>query len=111
MARPLDTNRSAPFDNAGTARLTIGPTIFGESWRIRRMTVATDSIEDTDARVYLNAEMDTRLVAGTWIGNRDFNETDLTLQTLDRLIVVWVGGTPGATATFVLQGISTYGIY
>lgn len=105
--RPLDTNRTAVFDSTGRASLTIGPTVFGESWRVRRMTVTSDSASDSDARVYLNAELDSRLVAGSWSGNRDFNETDLTLQTLDRLIVVWDGGTTGAHASFLLQGTAT----
>jgi len=104
--RPLDTNRTVTFDATGTARVTVGPTVYGESWRVRRMTVTSDSALDSDARVYLNSEIDSRLVAGTWSGNRDFNETDLTLQTLDRLIVVWVGGTIGAHASFLVQGTS-----
>lgn len=104
--RPLDTNRTAVYDSTGTARLTIGPTVFGEIWRVRRMTVTSTSTIDSDARVYLNAELDSRLVAGTWSGNRDFNETDITLQTLDRFIVVWVGGTPGALASFLVQGVT-----
>jgi hypothetical protein len=104
--RPLDTNASVVFDSTGTARLIIGPTIFGETWRVRRMTVTSDSDSDSDARVYLNAELDSRLVAGTWSGNRDFNETDITLQTLDRFIVVWVGGTPGKRASFLVQGVT-----
>lgn len=104
--RPLDTNRTAVFNSAGTARLTIGPTVFGERWRVRRMTVSSDSANDSDARVYLNAEMDSRLVAGSWSGNRDFNETDITLQTLDKFIVVWVNGSPGAYASFLLQGVT-----
>lgn len=102
--RPLDTSSSATFDASGIARLRIGPQVFGESWRIRRMVVSTTSVNDTDVRVYLNAEMDSRLIAGSFSGDRDFNETDVTLQTLDQLIVVWVSGTPGAVATFVLQG-------
>jgi hypothetical protein len=104
VTRPLDTNARAVFDITGTARLRIGPTVFGESWRVRRMTVSTDSAGDTDAKVYLNAELDSRMVAGSYSGNRDFNETDVTLQTLDQLIVVWLEGSPGANATFVLQG-------
>jgi hypothetical protein len=107
MERPLDTNRTTRFDSTGTARVILGPTVFGESWRVRRMAVySSDSVADSDARVYLNAEIDSRLVAGTWSGNRDFNETDITLQTLDRLIVVWVDGTPGANASFLVQGVS-----
>ena len=94
------------FDSTGTARLTIGPTVFGEIWRVRRMTVTSDSALDSDARIYLNAELDSRLVAGTWSGNRDFNETDITMQTLDRFIAVWVGGTPGARASLLIQGVT-----
>jgi hypothetical protein len=105
--RPLDTNRTAVFDSAGMATVTVGPTVYGESWRVRRMTVTSDSTSDSDARVYLNAVLDSRLVAGSWSGNRDFNETDLTLQTLDKLIVVWEGGTQGAHASFLLQGTAT----
>jgi hypothetical protein len=104
--RPLDTNRTVIFDSTGTARITIGPTVYGERWRVRRMTVTSTSDTDSDARVYLNAEIDSRLVAGTWSGNRDFNETDITLQTLDQFIVVWVDGTPGASASFLVQGVA-----
>lgn len=102
---PLDTNRTVVFDSSGTARITIGPSVYGETWRVRRMTVTSDSAADSDARVYLNAEIDSRLVAGTWSGNRDFNETDITMQTLDRFICVWTGGTPGARASLLLQGV------
>lgn len=105
--RPLDTNRSAIFGATGVARLEIGPVVFGETWRVRRMTVTTGSLANTDARVYLNAEIDSRMVAGSYSGDRDFNETDVTLQTLDKLIVVWVDGTPGAIASFLLQGTAT----
>jgi hypothetical protein len=107
IARPLDTNRNTTFGLNGVARLEIGPVVFGETWRIRRMTVSTDSTSNTDVRVYLNAEIDSRMVAGSYSGDRDFNETDITLQTLDKLIVVWVDGTPGSHASFLLQGTST----
>lgn len=106
-SRPLDTNRTAIFSALGIARLEIGPVIFGETWRVRRMTVSTTSAANTDVRVYLNAEIDSRMVAGSYSGDRDFNETDITLQTLDRFIVVWVSGTPGALASFLVQGTST----
>lgn len=104
IERPLDTNRNAVFNSVGVARLEIGPTVFGESWRVRRMTVSTDSVTDTDVKVYLNADIDSRMVAGSYSGNRDFNETDITLQTLDKLIVIWTDGNPGSNVSFLLQG-------
>jgi hypothetical protein len=70
------------------------------------MTVSTDSTSDTDARVYLNSENPSRMIAGSYSGNQDFNETDITLQTLDTFICVWNSGTPGARADFIVQGIS-----
>lgn len=103
----LDTSRSARFDAGGIARLFIGPQVFGESWRVRRMTVSTDSTSDTDARVYIGLENDSRMVAGTYSGNRDFNETDITLLSLDTFIVVWDGGNPGANAIFYVQGTAS----
>jgi hypothetical protein len=103
-SRPLDTNLNAVFGTDGVARGTIGPTVYGDKWRVRRMVVSTDSAADTDARVYLNLEIPSRMVAGSYSGNQDFNETDITLQTLDRLIVVWNSGTPAARAAFLIQG-------
>ena len=106
IQRPLDTNASGIFDANGVARVRLGPQVFGETWRVRRMTVSSSSpAGETDARVYLNSEIATRMVAGSYSGNQDFNETDVTLQTLDTLIVVWNGGTPGARADFLLQGL------
>jgi hypothetical protein len=69
------------------------------------MTVTSDSSAESVATVYLNAEIPSRIIAGSWSGNRDFNETDITMQTLDRFICVWTGGTPGARASFLVQGI------
>ena len=102
--RPLDVSVNGVFDGTGVARVRIGPTVYGESWRLRRMTVNTTSSSDTDAKVFLNYETESRMVAGSYSGNRDFNETDMTLQTLDVLICVWTEGTPGANASLVLQG-------
>lgn len=103
---PLDTSLNAVFNAAGIARGTIGPNVYGERWRVRRMAVSTDSAADTDARVYLNMEVPSRMIAGSYSGNQDFNETDITLQNLDRLIVVWDSGTPGAHAAFLVQGMA-----
>lgn len=105
MPRPLNTSVSATFGANGTARARIGPQVYGENWRVRRMTVSTNSLTDTDVRVFLNFEIDTQLIAGSFSGNRDFNETDITLQTLDAFIVVWTDGSPGSNASFLLQGV------
>lgn len=102
---PLNAAQSATFDAAGVAQIIVGPAVYGHQWNVRRMTVTTTSVLDTETRVYLNAVTPSGLLAGSFAGNQDFNETDVTLQTLDRLIARWINGTPGAIATFQVQGI------
>jgi hypothetical protein len=102
---PLNQSKSATISAAGIARLEMGPTVYGHKWNIRRMVVSSTSDLPTEARVYLNANAPSALLAGSYAGNQDFNETDVTLQTLDRLLVEWINGTPGAIATFQVQGI------
>lgn len=104
MIVPLDTSVSATIGTDGTAQVTTGPVVAGSEWRIRRMTVTSTSDDTTEARIYLNAVLDSRLLGGTYTGNQDTNETDLTLQNLDKLIVRWVNGTPGAICVFFVQG-------
>ena len=102
--RPLNVSRSAVVNATGVAEARLGPQVYGETWRVRRMVVYTTTPVATQARVYLNGVMPTNLVAGTYSGNQDFNETDLTLQTIDTLICQWTGATVGDTAVFSLQG-------
>lgn len=68
------------------------------------MTVSSDSNQASEARVYIGLENFSRMVAGTWSGNQDFNETDVTLMALDTMIVVWSKGSPNANAIFYVQG-------
>lgn len=102
--RPLNISRNATVDSTGAAIARLGPQVYGESWRVRRMVVFTGQQVVSQARVYLNGVIPTNLIAGTYNGNQDFNETDLTLQNLDTLICVWSGASIGDVAVFSLQG-------
>ena len=101
---PLDVARSAQFDANGETRLQIGPTVYGHSWNVKRMVTTSDSTTEVECRVYLHGEAPNALIAGSYAGRQDFNETDITLQSLDKLVVVWSQGEPDKFATIQLQG-------
>lgn len=103
----LDVTTSATFSALGIATAQLGPMVYGHTWRIRRMVTKTTSLVRTELRVYLNGVGDTNLVAGTYNANMDFNETDVTLQNLDKLYFVWSLGTVATIATIKLQGLIT----
>ena len=104
MKRPLNASRSATVLPSGTAEARLGPQVYGETWHITRMVVYTTSQANAEARVYLNGILPTNLIAGTYSGEQDFNETVVDLNTFDTLICVWSNGNPGDTATFSLAG-------
>jgi len=94
----------ATFDASGIARATIGPQIYGTKWLVDRINVTSTSVLSSQCRVYLNAEVDTALFTGTYSGNQDSDDSDFTMDTLDKLIFVWSGGTVGAVATAIVTG-------
>lgn len=103
---PLDVDISATFDVNGNARARIGPSVYGHKWHIARMvTSTTDTVLVPELRIYLNGEAPNRLLDGSYSGNLDTSAMELTLQTLDKLVIVWSLGTPGAIATLTVQGI------
>ncbi len=103
----LDLSASSTFDATGRAELRMGPRVYGHSWTVSRLVISTGSTLTTQCRIYLNAIADSRLLAGSYSGNRDYNETTLPLFNLDTLIAVWSGGTPGSYATLNIQGTLT----
>lgn len=105
--RPLNVSRSVVLNANGAGQARLGPQVYGESWRVRRMVVYTGQQGNAEARVYLNGVLPSNLVAGTYSGEQDFNETDLTLQNLDTLICEWTFGGVGDSATFSLQGTAS----
>jgi hypothetical protein len=108
MPIALDVSVNATANANGVARGSLGPTVYGHSWNISRITTTTNDFNKrNEVRVYLNGESQQRLLAGSYNGNQDFNETTVTLQTLDKLIPVWSGCTPGTVCTLQVQGTIT----
>lgn len=105
VAVALDVSVNATADGSGIARARIGPQTYGHEWRVARMVTTTNDFANrNELRVYLNGESLNRMLAGTYNANQDFNETDLTLQTLDTLIAVWTKCAPGTICNLQLQG-------
>jgi hypothetical protein len=100
MARelPLEFSQFATMVDDGTgngiARVTFGPVTFGTSWRIKRLvtTVNIDPLEvdaTVQLRVYRLYETPSRLIDTSNSGIDDSSETDILLNTGEKLICVW----------------------
>lgn len=101
---PLNVSVSATFGANGQARASIGPTVYGTDWIVKRMVTTTSSTLESQQNVYFNVESASSLIDGTYSGNSDTDDTEIPLHTLDKLVFVWTNGTPGAVATAILSG-------
>lgn len=106
MDIPILQSITDTFDADGIARASTGPTVFGTKWEVTRLVTSTTSVADTTLKVYLNSETPSALVDSTYLANNDVSETNsIMLATLDKLVFVWEGGTPGAVATGIVTGM------
>lgn len=102
----LNESITATAGPDGIARAELGPKVYGHEWAVTRLTTTTNDFANrNELHVYLNGESLGQMVAGSYNANQDFNDDDFTLQTLDRLIIVWSKCTPGTFCTFQLQGV------
>jgi hypothetical protein len=106
MTIPIENAANAVFDINGRAAVSIGPDRANISWKINRLVTSTTSSLTTQPqlRVYRNVETPSALVDSTYAANYDSSETNLLVGTGTRLLFIWTGGAPGATATIVLSG-------
>lgn len=102
---PLDISATATVGTDGTATIYIGPQIARTDWDIRRITVTCTSQDLTpEARIYINAVTPSRLMGGTYNGIQDTNETEFTLQNLEKLVVQWTGADANSICVVLIQG-------
>lgn len=102
---PLDISKQGTVASDGTVRLELGPQIARTDWNIKRISISNTSTELTpEVRIYVNAEMPSRLMSGTYNGLQDLNETDFILQNLEKLIIVWTGADPSSISVVLIQG-------
>lgn len=122
---PLDFSESATLVDDGTgtgnciARVTFGPVIFGQQWRIKRIITTVNIDPSTDAivqlRVYRIYETPSRLIDTSNSGIDDTSETDILLKTNEKVICVWTGPpeaivVSNPVCTIIGSGETIYGV-
>jgi hypothetical protein len=96
VRRPLSVSRQTTFpgvadaDTNFRARVSVGPDVYGTTWIVNRIAVSSDAPVPTQAFFYRNQETATAQRDATYSGNSDSDDTDLTLQIGERIIIVWV---------------------
>lgn len=106
MILPLETQVEATIGADGSARVSLGPVIYGTTWKVARVVVTTTSTSATQFRLYRNSVAPARQVDSTFRGNDATSEESppIPLYYGENLIGVWSLGTPGATARMSLYG-------
>jgi hypothetical protein len=92
----------------GTATIVISPSIQGEQWDITKLVVSSTSVAQTEVRIYRGTASDVNLIDGSYSGNQDVSDTELTLLAGEVLTFQWTGGTNGATCTARLEGTRSF---
>ncbi len=106
---PLYVTQSAKFINDGKggtiARTSMAPTIYGVTWKIKRVVTTTTSIDgQSEFRLYKNTESDANLIDGSYSGNQDSADIEIPVGTLDNMICVWINGDLDSFATVTFTG-------
>lgn len=102
---PLLEYVQATADSSGRAVVSTGPQRYGETWHVELMATTTNSVAESQLRVYRGVEADTALVASTYSGNQDTAGGNTTVvPSGDKLVFVWSGATAGAQCTCRIEG-------
>lgn len=99
----LILSQSAVFAADGTASVTFlnGTTA---TWNVKLMNTTTTSTTQTKCSVYRGDINAGNQIDYTNTGNGDTSPVDAIYRVGDKITVRWTGGTPGAIATFRLEG-------
>lgn len=102
---PLLEYVQATADADGRATVATGPHKFGESWTIKSMNTTTNSVAESQLRIYRGVESDSALVASSYSGNQDTaGGSEIPVPAQDKLVFVWTGCDPGAQCTCRIEG-------
>lgn len=102
---PLLHYVEATADETGKATVSTGPQKYGDSWTVTLLATSTNSVAQSQLRVYRGVESDSAMVASTYAGNQDTaggNSIDVPGQ--DKLVFVWTGADPGSACTCRIEG-------
>ena len=102
---PLLEYVQATADANGRAVVSTGPHKFGESWTITSLNTTTNSVAESQLRVYRGVESDSAIGASSYSGNQDSaGGSEIKVPAQDKLVFVWSGADPGAQCTCRLEG-------
>jgi hypothetical protein len=102
---PLLEYVQATADANGRAVVSNGPHKFGESWTITSLNTTTNSVAESQLRVYRGVESDSAIVASSYSGNQDSaGGSEIKVPAQDKLVFVWSGADPGAQCTCRIEG-------
>lgn len=105
MTLPLFESSTGVADATGRAVARVQPLRAFERWDITRMAVSsTSTVLVPTCRIYRGAENPSMLVDGTFTGNLDQSDTQLSLENGEVLLCVWTGADVGARCIFTVQG-------
>jgi hypothetical protein len=106
---------SATVNGAGSATVSVGPQGLGTTWYPSSAVISTSTgaADNSTCSVYIGSQTQQNLQGGqSYAGGGDtVGINQASMQPGDRLIAVWSGGVPGATATinvFGTQDVQAY---
>lgn len=102
---PLSDSRSATLDANGDATVVgVGPVRYGESWVVTLFSVSTTS-RCTFTVHRGNDTAPQYQIDGTARGDLDTSQTNIALNTGEKISFKWSGGTPGSIGSVRFEGV------
>lgn len=110
FSRQLNESKSVVLNSSGNGEVQLGPAYYQERWEVTNASVRiVDAVRIPSARLYLDSAVPGNMLAATYDGSSDSAVGPVTLHSNQRLICVWLGGDPGATATLSVYGTMYHG--
>jgi hypothetical protein len=100
----LLTSANVQIAADGTGTISIGPTVYGSTWKIDYTSVTNTGNDSSSCSVYQDLVADTSFLEATRNGNSDTTDTKFVLGQGASLVFVWRNATPGSFSTVVLRG-------
>lgn len=101
----LRTSATVALDQSGNGQIVLGPQRANESWKVERISTAiTPNSDKAQLRVYANSISDGSYLDGSRRAYQDTSETNISVPSMETLVFVYSGGSPGSYATISLVG-------
>lgn len=102
----LHESDSVVFDASGSGQISMGPATYGHSWNISLVSTSATTPTSTQLtfQFYVNFVAPGQALGGTYSGQNDSDDVNLSLQYGEKIIGVWTGGAAGDVGTMVLVG-------